>query len=278
MKTKVARTLGSHRGWVQTLDKLILARTNLVRTISTRPMSAKTICVTHRPTHSLTIALSFLLFSCVGTKNIELADGFPVPLMQKTSVNMGIHLDDALTGYKFSGKVDKRGEWEVDIGSVQQALFNNLATGLFEDFDFVTTTAGHGLDASLSPTIADMQFSLPVQTRSDLYEVWIKYEFELLDANGNSISKWTLPAYGKANKQDHGGSSGGIRAAAMAACRDAMAFFAINFSREPAIQQWLAAGKPSAPRPPVPAAKDADAEPPQGEQNAPSNPTQEQES
>ena len=37
----------------------------------------------------------------------------------------------------------------------------------------------------------------------------------------------------------------------MAACRDAMAFFSINFSREPVIRKWLAGGKPLAPAVPV---------------------------
>lgn len=198
---------------------------------------------------SIVFAACLLIAACTGTKKVALDNTFPVPVMQKTPVRIGILLDETLRNYTFSGKVDKRGAWDVDIGTVQQPLFNNLATGLFEAHAFVDSPTGHGFDGVLTPQITDMQFSLPAQTRSNFYEVWIKYEFELSDVNGNSIARWTLPAYGKANNKDYGGSSSGIRAAAIAACRDAMAFFAINFGREAAVRQWLADGKPSGPSP-----------------------------
>ena len=38
----------------------------------------------------------------------------------------------------------------------------------------------------------------------------------------------------------------------MAACRDAMAFFSINFSREPVVRKWIGAGKPLMPPAPTP--------------------------
>ncbi len=206
-----------------------------------------------RPGRALLLGVSVLVTACAGTTQVSLDDTFPVPVMEKTPLRLGILLDETLTGYTFSEKVDKRGEWAVDIGAVQEGLFTNLATGMVQQFDMVDALTGHAMEGVLRPTITDMQFSLPAQTRSNFYEVWIRYEFELFDANGNLVSRWPLPAYGKANNKDYGGSSSGIRAAAIAACRDAMAFFAINFTREPAVNKWLAAGKPSQPPPPPPA-------------------------
>jgi hypothetical protein len=197
---------------------------------------------------SLLAGLIALLGACAGTKHLEIEGTFPIPLIQKSPVNLGIHLDDALVTYIHTEAIDKKGEWEVSIGPAQQQLFNNLATGVFEGHTFVDGLIAEApLDGVLRPTITEVQFSLPSQTRSDYYEVWIRYDFQLYDRAGNLVGAWKLPAYGKASKKNHGSSSNGLQAAAMAACRDAMAFFSINFSREPVVAKWLAAGKPLVP-------------------------------
>ena len=173
--------------------------------------------------------------------------------MDKIPLNLGIHLDEELLGFIYKEKVEKEGEWNVDLGSVQTELFENLSSGLFEGHTLVETNSAPGFDGVLKPKIDDLQFSLPAHTRSNFYEVWIRYSFELYDSNGNTIGSWPLPAYGKASKRDFGSASVGVEAAAMAACRDAMAFFALNFAKVPQVRQWLADGKPQQPPPPPPA-------------------------
>lgn len=202
-------------------------------------------------------AVILMLSACAGVKRLEIEGTFPVPLMEKTPVSLGIHLDEDILSYVHKETIEKGGEWEVSIGPVQQNLFNNLAAGVFENYAFVESTsipaASTPLDGVLKPSIKEVQFSLPKQTRSDYYEVWIRYEFQLYDRAGTLVGEWKLPAYGKANKNNFGSSSKGLQAAAMAACRDAMAFFSINFAREPVVQKWLAAGKPLLPPPaPIP--------------------------
>ncbi|XOV81550.1 MAG: hypothetical protein ACFHXK_11760 [bacterium] len=192
----------------------------------------------------------FLISGCAGTRQLGIDTSFPVPVIEKAPVSLGIFLDEELINFTHKETIDRSGAWEVQIGQAQQQLFTNLATGLFENFTFVSAnTVAPPMDGVLKPNIREVQFSVPAQTRSDYYEVWLRYEFELYDQQGNLIDTWKLPAYGKASKNNHGSSSNGLQAAAIAACRDAMAFFSINFSREPAVQKWIAAGKPSQPAP-----------------------------
>jgi hypothetical protein len=196
---------------------------------------------------ALTLFICLIFFSgCAGTKQLAIDTTFPIPVIEKAPVSLGIFLDDTLINYAHKETIDQSGAWEVQIGQAQTQLFTNLATGLFENYVFVSgNTAAAPLDGVLKPSITDVQFSVPAQTRSDYYEVWVRYEFALYDRTGS----WKLPAYGKASKNNHGSSSDGLQAAAIAACRDAMAFFSINFSREPVVQKWIAAGKPSQPAP-----------------------------
>ena len=197
-------------------------------------------------------SLGMLLSACSGSTRLELDNtSFPVPLMEKSPVSLGIHLDEALTTFVHKETFEKKGEWEVSIGPAQRQLFDHLAQGVFEGYQFVDTlTVDAPLDGVLRPTIREVQFSLPSQTRSNYYEVWIRYEFQLYDRAGNPVGDWNLPAYGKASNKNYGSASGGLQAAALAACRDAMAFFSINFAREPVVRKWLADGKPLMPPPP----------------------------
>ncbi|MEM7100310.1 MAG: hypothetical protein AAF541_18735 [Pseudomonadota bacterium] len=211
----------------------------------------------HQSLFFLAICLS--LAGCAGTKVLEVdANRFPVPLMSQNAVSLGVLLDDDIRSFVHKETIEKKGSWEVVLGPVQQTLFTNLSTGVFESFEFVNTTSAPHLDGVLKPTIKEVQFSLPSQTRSNYYEVWIRYDFELFDREGGQVGQWSLPAYGKANKNNFGSKSVGLQEAALAACRDAMAFFSINFAKEPAVYKWLTAGKPLMPKaPPQEAEEDA---------------------
>ena len=185
-----------------------------------------------------------LITGCAGTKDVAFEGNFPVPLIKKTPLRMGLALDETLTQYVYQEKIEKKGEWNVSLGPVQESLFTNLAEGMFTGYEMVAAPADAapsiaGVDAILKPEITDLQFSLPDQTRSNFYEVWIRYTFRLYQPDGTLVSEWPLPAYGKASKRDFGNSSAGVKAAAIAACRDAMAFFALNFTKEPAVKKWL---------------------------------------
>ena len=192
-----------------------------------------------RTQNFLALLVVAALSGCAGTKNLELEGNFPVPLITKLPVNMGILLDDELRQFTYNETIEGKGEWNVAVGSAQETLFTRLADGMFEAHSFTAEVTGTNLDAVLKPKITDLQFSLPEQTRSNFYEVWIRYQFQLYDADGNVVAEWPLPAYGKASKKDFGNAFRGVEAAAIAACRDAMAFFAINFSKEPKVKAWL---------------------------------------
>ena len=191
------------------------------------------------------VAAVVALAGCGGA-SVAVPTSFPVPLVQRLPISMGVHLSDEARTFVHQEKLKNAGDWSINLGGAQEPMFNNLASGMFATSRFVRDPQDPGgdVDGVLVPSIAEVQFSTPTQTRSDYFEVWIRYHFELLGNDGQVIADWDLTAYGKANQRNYGGLQGNqpaLQAAALAACRDAMAFFTIQFRGVPAVRDWLAA-------------------------------------
>lgn len=210
-----------------------------------------------RLTSRLLRLLIVLLFGTAAggcmTTNVEVpATQFPIPLVEKIPVRMGLFLPDELRNYEFRQDLGDAGVFEIEIGAAQEAMFTNLLTGMFTrviQASDPTTYDTLDADAVLVPRIAEMQFSTPAQTRTDYYEVWIRYDIQLYDQDGTVMVQWPLTAYGKANTQNYllASTSPTLTQAALNACRDAMAFFTVQFQTIPGVQQWLQATVPVSP-------------------------------
>ena len=182
-----------------------------------------------------------LLAGCGGAK-VEVSSQFPVPVVEKVPLPIGIHIDDALRNFTHTEILEGRGEWEIDLGPAQQPMFLSLLEGMFYGHRLVDDVGGDNEDvaAILVPSIEELQFSTPRQTRTEYFEVWIRYQFKFYDNQGMLLGEWPLTAYGKSHMQNHGTASSSLQAAALLACRDAMAFFTLQFRSEPTVKEWLA--------------------------------------
>ena len=183
-----------------------------------------------------------LAVGCAGAKVAVPTNQFPVPLVEKVALPIGLYLDEALLTYRYEENLEQRGDWEIELGSAQPSLFNNLLAGMFIGHRRVQRLQGGHPDLAgvLSPSIEEVQFATPEQTRSSYYEVWLRYQFKLHDNQGAELGVWDLTAYGKAHEQNHSGSASALQGAAMSSCRDAMAFFTQQFATVPVVQNWLA--------------------------------------
>lgn len=186
------------------------------------------------------------LSGCLATEiEVDEETEFPVPLVPKIPLTMGVHLPPELLDFVHKEDLGDDGTFTIDISDAQPTVFRNLFTGMFDEVTLIEDPSQPGVDVAgtIVPRITEMQFSTPHQTRTDYFEVWLKYQFELYNRDGDRLGDWFLTAYGKANTQNYGLNTTPptLRAAALQACRDAMAFFTISFVRESVVQQWLSA-------------------------------------
>ena len=214
-----------------------------------------------------------LLTGCAGADVAVQSTRLPVPVVDPLPVSIGIHLSDELKTFAHEEAIRDFGTFRIAVGSAQDLMFNNLAQGLFANYRILsaaeagipeaaaeTTEAtaeasgatatpaalvpqAAGVDAILIPSIGELQFSIPAQTKSDFFEVWLNYNFKLVSSDGQDIASWPLQAYGRANSRNYGfledTENGALQEAARVALRDAMAVFTFKFQRVPGVQQWL---------------------------------------
>ncbi len=191
--------------------------------------------------------LATLLGGCAGATVEFEESAFPTPLVEVTDIDMGLVLDEELTSYLHVEEIEMYGAWEVKLGLVQPLLFRNVLGAMFLSVTEVesATEVHPDLDAVLVPSIIGFQISIPAQTSSDLYEVWIKYRLRLYDNKGELIVEWEFPAYGRANREDYRLLSDkdepALEDATMTALRDAAAEISLRFRDRPELKAWLAA-------------------------------------
>lgn len=208
-----------------------------------RPIGGRLPQVTRMMLRFVAPALLVLAIGGCGGATVSVPPKLPVPLVERLPLTIGIHLSEELLAYEHREKIEQSGEWRIDLGTAQSTMFTNLLSGMFERVAPVPepTSPTSEVDGVLVPRIEEVQFSTPDQTRSEYFEVWVRYQFALHDRDGTLVGEWPMTAYGKANAHNYGMNSRepALQAAALSALRDAMAFFTVQFRTVPAVQSWL---------------------------------------
>ena len=191
------------------------------------------------------LCLSLLLGGCTTTA-VTVEATFPErPVIEQLPLEVAVVYDDAFQRYTLSESIPQRGNWEIDLGAAQVALFRAMLPALFSAVTERDVLAPEPEDSSaellLRPQLRDMQFSIPYQTRSNFFEVWLKYEIELYERDGETlVARYPLTGYGRTRDGFLDSAQVAIEQAAITALRDAGAFFAIEFPRN---QDALAAAR-----------------------------------
>ncbi len=214
-------------------------------------MSGLTISAPERHRWCLLLALPLLLAGC-GPAHVIVQGDFPPPLIDPLPVKIGVWYDEPFSHHEFREEAKNPAEssWIVQTGAAQLQMWNTLLDGMFADLTLVSAKPASeqpstGVDAVLIPHVEQLQYSIPAQTNVKVYEIWMRYRFELVSPEGESIAEWSMPAYGKTPTAFLQSDEAAVNLAAIMALRDAGANFATSFQRVPAIQDWLQQHQPA---------------------------------
>lgn len=194
------------------------------------------------------VSTLFILWGCAGGAHVIPEVRIPEPLVESFPKTVGIVYPSELTEYVFDEKKPRFGRFVIELGGDQKHVFESSLGAIFDSMVTLESLDDKSkpVEGIFKPTIVGMIVTIPGETGKDHFEVWIRYELQLLRPNGDLIHKWRIPAYGKVNRRDYGNvmerSNQALLQATENALRDASTRIIINFHprlRPPAVSEWI---------------------------------------
>jgi hypothetical protein len=205
-------------------------------------------------------------------KSVEVTTDFPVPLLEPIQLTAGIRYPEDLTDFVHTEDPELEPEWEIRLGQANLLMFRRLFGAMFtETIELAPDPAmpiPDNIDFIIEPKLEDLEFSVPRQSATDQYVVWLKYKLTILLPDGQLISNWRITAYGQEDEGDLGmGSENAMRDAAIKALRDASANIAISFAGAPGVEEYLLGNAQNTISPAIQAVEDTTLESEQPEED-----------
>lgn len=194
------------------------------------------------------ILLGALALAACSTKEVVVKGSFPMPLVEPLPLTIGVWYEPEFANHEFFDEAKGRADsdWVVKTGEAQVEMWSQLLDRMFAT---VRPLEGRpapdqmnpAVDAVLIPRVDELQYAIPAHTNIKVYEIWMRYAFELVTTGGDPIAEWTMTAYGKTPTAFLQSDEEAVRLAGVVALRDAGAHFITTFQNVPEVAQWLEA-------------------------------------
>jgi hypothetical protein len=179
-----------------------------------------------------TILLSLFAAGC--SSNVTVANPtIPAPHIERLPLDVALRIPAEFHNFVHEENVLGRESWTINLGAANAAFFEQLFAYMFDNVIILgpdDNALDYTFDALVEPEIEGFEFSVPNQSKTDSFAVWIRYRLEVYDSAGNSASAWTVSAYGKSQKEGLGGSKA-LQRAALLAMRDAAALILLRMNK-----------------------------------------------
>ena len=174
------------------------------------------------------------LFASGCASNVTVANPtIPAPHVEKLPLNVALRIPAEFNHFVHEENVLGRDSWTIDLGSSNATFFTQLFGYMFDNVIVLgpdDDATNYSFDALVEPKIEGFEFSIPNQSKTDAFAVWIRYRMQVYDSVGNSAATWTVSAYGKSQKQGLGGAKS-LQRAAVLAMRDAAALILMQMDK-----------------------------------------------
>lgn len=210
----------------------------------------------NRQTFAVVITAAMFLAGCGGAAVQLHNPAIPEPLIDQLPLKVAARYPDVFDDFVHEEQVIGKEKWSIDLGQSNRMLFTQLFGSMFTEFtviDAETDARDLGIDALIEPSIDAFEFSVPSQSQTDDFAVWIRYRIKIYDHEGVQIANWPIAAYGKSLSTTFGGDAA-LQRAAILAMRDAAALIILQMDKATGISKLSAARAPQSPEPipPVP--------------------------
>jgi hypothetical protein len=187
-------------------------------------------CIAYKRVTGLLLAL--LLAGC-GSNVVLDSPSIPTPLVAKIPASVAVRYPADFERYVHEEEVIGREKWSIDLGRTNADFFTQLFGHMFEKLTVIGPSDDATLldiDALIEPSIEAFEFSVPNQSKTEAFAVWIRYRIKVYDRFGDEVASWPVSAYGKSQTTTMGGSDA-LKRAAILAMRDAAALMVIQLDK-----------------------------------------------
>ena len=194
--------------------------------------NAKALIATPRKVILMTLFASFAA-GCGSNVRLD-PPTIPTPLINKIPMSVAVRMPADFEAFVHTEDVLGREEWTIDLGRSNAVFFSQLFGYMFDDVSVLGQDDDPALgsfDILIEPSIDAFEFSVPNQTKTDSFSVWIRYRIKVYDHKGQLVVNWPVSAYGKSLTTAMGGSDA-LQRAAILAMRDAAALMIIKFDEQ----------------------------------------------
>lgn len=189
---------------------------------------------------SLTTLMAIGIAGCGGGSAVILHNPtIPEPLIDQMPLTVAARYPLAFDNYVHEEQVLGKDKWSIDLGRANRMLFTQLFGSMFTEFSVVekdTDPKDLTFDALIEPSIDAFEFSVPSQSQTDDFAVWIRYRIKIFDKEGVQIANWPIAAYGKSQSTTFG-TDAALQRAAVLAMRDAAALIILQMDKATGISK-----------------------------------------
>ena len=168
----------------------------------------------------------------------------PEPLIAKLPMSVVGRYPERFEHFVHEERVIGKEKWTIDLGRSNTLLFDQLFASMFTDYQVIAPDVDPRdlpIDALIEPTIDAFEFSVPNQSQTDEFAVWIRYRIKVFDKNGTQVANWPISAYGKALSTTFGGDAA-LKRAAVLAMRDAAALIIMQMDKSTGVSKLAQTG------------------------------------
>lgn len=187
----------------------------------------------------LNVMTAMIVAGCGGSKVTLHNPTIPEPLIDQMPLNVAARYPDVFDNFVHEEQVIGKEKWSIDLGRSNRMLFTQLFGSMFTNFEVVANDADArdlGIDALIEPSIDAFEFSVPSQSQTEEFAVWIRYRIKIFDKDGTQIANWPIAAYGKSQSSSFGGDEA-LKRAAVLAMRDAAALIIMQMDKATGISK-----------------------------------------
>ena len=187
----------------------------------------------------LLLLMPLMLLTACST-NVQVTGDYPSALTRPAPHHVGLVMDQAFTNYVYKSNIEQG--VSMSLGQSQSKLFNQVFSDMFATLTRYQThskSSAQNVDLMVVPHIEDVQLAMPFETQLNVFEVWLKYNIQVFNSEGEPIADWLMSCYGKTQTRFLKSEEEALNQATTAALRDAGVRLITGFKQVPEISDWL---------------------------------------